>query len=67
MTTDLDLPISTVADHRDPFTTRELDLVSDKSGKHDVIAMIHKVDARGLIFISLLVVDMRAFCHAPVG
>lgn len=48
MTTDLWLLIFAVAQNRDPFTTRELDLVSDESGKHDVIAMIHKVDAYAL-------------------
>ena len=33
-----------VASNRDPFTARSLGLRSDDSGKHDVVAMIHKVE-----------------------
>ena len=38
-----DLLEAALSNNRDPFTTSELDLVSDESGKHDVMAMIRKI------------------------
>jgi hypothetical protein len=47
--------VSAVANEgRDPFTAQTLDIISDDSGKNDVILMIHKVNAKLFVLPSLL-------------
>jgi hypothetical protein len=59
--------VSAVANEgRDPFTAQTLDIISDESGKNDVILMIHKVNAK-LFVLPVACASLASRCPSSLS